>query len=385
MKNILITLTLLGALNLLSVSAASSTEQAAGDAYLKYNKAIHDGDLGAVKPYLAEKATLAEFEDKQNFELIRDMSPKEVKIVTTVISDNKVTLTLEGLLMGEKAIGTVGMVLIEQQWKVASEHWKIRIEVTPLENQKLSNNNQVKEQPSEKSQSGEALFQAIAMNDINAIQTALDQGVSLQIEDSNGKHPIHTATSLGRMPIIKLFLEKGVEVDAKSKSGQTPLMTAAFHKKLEAAKFLLEKNAAIDVTDNDGSTPLMYAASGGDANIITLLIEHGAKVDEAIGKEYSGFAGKTPLMEAAWRNRVEAAKVLIDKGATIDTKDAMGSNALLQAVFHGNLEMVKLLVEKGADLKVKDAGGKTALAIAMERSAEAPEMVNLLKEAGAKE
>jgi hypothetical protein len=129
MKNILITLTLLGALSLLSVSAASSTEQAVGDAYMKYNKAIHDGDLGALKPYLAEKTKLSELENKGNFELTRGMTPKEIKVIEMeMISGGGATLRVKGSLFGETMSGTVAMVLIEQQWKVSKERWEIQSE-----------------------------------------------------------------------------------------------------------------------------------------------------------------------------------------------------------------------------------------------------------------
>jgi ankyrin repeat protein len=58
----------------------------------------------------------------------------------------------------------------------------------------------------------------------------------------------------------------------------------------------------------------------------------------------------TPLLLAAYENRMDALKLLIDKGADVNATSFSGRNALNYAIQNANPEMVKLLLSKGAAL-----------------------------------
>ncbi len=58
----------------------------------------------------------------------------------------------------------------------------------------------------------------------------------------------------------------------------------------------------------------------------------------------------TPLLLAAYEDRMNAVKLLIDKGADINATSFSGRNALSYAVQNANPEMVNLLLSKGAAL-----------------------------------
>ena len=62
----------------------------------------------------------------------------------------------------------------------------------------------------------------------------------------------------------------------------------------------------------------------------------------------------TPLMSAAFMNRLAEAQVLINAGADVNYKDKHGSTALQIAVYRANLDFVKLLVKSGASVNSAD-------------------------------
>jgi len=96
--------------------------------------------------------------------------------------------------------------------------------------------------------------------------------------------------------------------------------------------------------------------------------------------------GTTQLSDALITRNTARAKALIEQGADINQKDDQGYTALMSAAVSGNTEIVKLLLSKGADVTPKDKEkGKTALMWAANAKPPHPDIVQLLKQAGAKE
>lgn len=84
-----------------------------------------------------------------------------------------------------------------------------------------------------------------------------------------------------------------------------------------------------------------------------ISVMHGVdKVKEGITLGYNinglNLFGHTPLMNAAYWNKLEEAKVLINAGADVNYKSRSGSTAIHKAATRGHLEIVRLLVEEGA-------------------------------------
>jgi len=71
--------------------------------------------------------------------------------------------------------------------------------------------------------------------------------------------------------IIKLSLDNGVSVNLTETDEFKPLHTSVEFGHLEATKYLVERGAAINYTDGDGNTPLMVAAYCGQLEIIRYL------------------------------------------------------------------------------------------------------------------
>jgi len=151
---------------------------------------------------------------------------------------------------------------------------------------------------------------------------------------------------------VDLFLAAGMDPDERDKGGVTPLMRFTMEGNIDAVQRLIDKGAEVNVKDNHGYTALMGAAGYG---------------------------------------RTAIAQLLIDKGAEVNAKAHDGGTALIQAALNGYPNTVKLLIDKGAEVNAKTKSGKTALSYAEDRSVGFlgreghPEVVNLLRQAGAKE
>ena len=112
------------------------------------------------------------------------------------------------------------------------------------------------------------------------------------------------------------------------------------------------------------------------ARFVEALLAAGVPVDAKRTTD-----GKTALAIAAPEGHVPTVKALLAKGANPNLADAGGETPLLAAARDGEAEMVKALLEGKADPNAKDRAGRNALALARDY----PEVVALLKAAGAKE
>lgn len=88
---------------------------------------------------------------------------------------------------------------------------------------------------------------------------------------------------------------------------------------------------------------LHAAVAHGDPAKIEQEIQKGADLD-AVDPH-----GRTPLMVAAYRRDLDAARNLIDAGANVDALDRQQYDALTIAAVNDDAEMVKLLINAGAD------------------------------------
>jgi hypothetical protein len=96
-------------------------------------------------------------------------------------------------------------------------------------------------------------------------------------------------------------------------------------------------------------------------------------------------AGSVPtpasLPAAAGLGDVRQAALLLDQGAAVDARDEEGRTPLMLAVARGRLEVVRLLLARGADPNAADNSGRTPLQQA--RAGNLREVAVLLEQAGA--
>lgn len=107
----------------------------------------------------------------------------------------------------------------------------------------------------------EAIHSHASEGDITSLVQALEQGIPIDLEDSQGRTALHWAVDRGHMKVIEALISKGAYVNAKDAEGQTPLHYATVCEREDIAKYLIDNGADTSVKDNDGATPYSLCPS----------------------------------------------------------------------------------------------------------------------------
>jgi uncharacterized protein len=147
---------------------------------------------------------------------------------------------------------------------------------------------------------------------------------------------------------VRTLLRSGADVNAAQADGMTALHWTALNADLETMNALLLAGAATESTTRVGAyTPLHLASSRGQAAAITRLLDAGSKVAALTA------TGVQPLHLAAQSGTVAAVAALLDKGADINGRDKThGRTPLVFATSRDRLEVVQLLLKRGADARL---------------------------------
>ena len=154
---------------------------------------------------------------------------------------------------------------------------------------------------------------------------------------------------------------------ARAQDVNEDFLAAARKGDVAKLKELLDKGADVNTKTQYGATALAYACDKGHIEVVKLLLERGANVNVK-----DTFYGEVPMGWALMKNNVEIIKLLVDKGAQDKER------VLTYAVQKGQIDLVKAVLDKG-DLKP----GPLSSALELATSANKPEIVELLKKAGA--
>ncbi len=193
---------------------------------------------------------------------------------------------------------------------------------------------------------------------------------------------------------IQVLISKGANVNGSDRKLRTPLMLAFKHSHHPAiATLLIEAGADVNAENKWGGTTLMSAARYCSyPPVFALLIEKGADVNAGAGGDF----GVTSLMIAAEHSkRAEIITLLIEAGADVNAKAKSGMMAgrsirgwtalMFAALNDSPPEIVSLLIEAGADVNAKDDNGDTLLTLIRSAHWRSPEIIKILKAAGARE
>ncbi|RDX66025.1 Acyl-CoA-binding domain-containing protein 2 [Mucuna pruriens] len=101
----------------------------------------------------------------------------------------------------------------------------------------------------------EAIHGFAREGDMANLLKCIENGVSVNLKDSEGRTPLHWAVDRGHLDVTELLVGRNVDVNAKDNDGQTPLHYAVTCEREAIAEYLVKHNADIYSKDNDGSSP----------------------------------------------------------------------------------------------------------------------------------
>lgn len=136
-------LTLLASILLISSTAAFADALSPKDTYLKYRAALANAkEVKEISTFLCKKANRQINETPENdkammFEMMKEMTPNEVQVVSEETKDEHATLKLTGneprpadKSIKEKIEGTVTFIKENGEWKIDKESWNSSITKT---------------------------------------------------------------------------------------------------------------------------------------------------------------------------------------------------------------------------------------------------------------
>jgi len=130
--------------------------------------------------------------------------------------------------------------------------------------------------------------------------------------------------------------------------------------------------------DSDSEMSLFFNIEINSINDIKNLISLGVDIN------CRNYINNTPLISAAYKNKIKIAEILIDAGADLDLQNSDGQTALIYASLFNYNEIVEMLIDAGANLDLSNDEKiecDTALTIAAYRNN--IEVIKMLIKAGA--
>ncbi|XP_070550397.1 death-associated protein kinase 1-like [Ptychodera flava] len=162
---------------------------------------------------------------------------------------------------------------------------------------------------------------AVANNRDAITRLLLESKASIDVQDINGKTPLHLAVAENNDVITRLLLASKASIDVEDKNGKTPLHLAVAENNDVITRLLLASKASIDVEDKSGRTPLHLAVANNRDAITRLLLESKASI------AVQDINGKTPLHLAVAENNDVITRLLLASKASIDVEDKDGETA----------------------------------------------------------
>jgi len=145
-------------------------------------------------------------------------------------------------------------------------------------------------------------------------------GILPDIEDKDGRTPLHIAAENGNLSELKNWLDAGMDVNTRAEKNyeECALHSAADRGFLDIVKYLVKEGADIEARDIWNKTPLALAVEQGRFDIVKYLVKEGADIN------IEDKNGMTPL-DLAKKNKAKKAnhkkviKYLRSKGANETT------------------------------------------------------------------
>ncbi|KAK6359606.1 hypothetical protein TWF696_000754 [Orbilia brochopaga] len=189
--------------------------------------------------------------------------------------------------------------------------------------------------------------------------------------------PLNIAVKDGRLDIVKLIHAKGQDLNVRSPDkDKLPLDIAAASKDLAMCRYLVEHGAQFSLTasnDPDGSyyyhNALLAAIEAGHEELVELLLDSlGSDAKPGSGAQgirsrvpaftAAGYFGTIPLYSSVFYQKHAITRMLLDRGADPDGPNRV---PLIAAAMKDDLDAARLLFDFGADVHKRDSRNKSPI------------------------
>ncbi len=171
--------------------------------------------------------------------------------------------------------------------------------------------------------------------------------VSITVTGAVTTAPVADAASRGDAVAVADLIRRHADINAAQADGMTAMHWAALNGDVKMLDLLLAAKAATDpVTRLGDYTPLHLAAERGNGAAVTRLLTAGSKATALTS------TGVQPIHLAAESGGVDAVRALLDKGADANVKDVThGRTPLIFATSKSRIDTMKLLIARGANVQ----------------------------------
>lgn len=168
---------------------------------------------------------------------------------------------------------------------------------------------------------------------------------------------ITNAAKFDDVRAVKSLIDKGVSPNQKDPRGMPILMVAMQENSVKTVDYLINaKGIDLDQANLTNETPLMFAALYGLLPEVKVLVDQ-----KQVPVNRSGW---TPLHYACTNGHLEIAQFLLDKGAIVDAPSPNETTPIMMAIRAGNIQLVRLLLDRGADIRIRNQQGYSAIDVA---------------------
>ena len=184
----------------------------------------------------------------------------------------------------------------------------------------------------------------------------------------------------GKFAVVKQLVAKypAVVNGRDEDQGATPLQWAVDRDQRDIISYLLAQGADVNARGNQGVSSLHRTALQGNTALAKYLLTHGADIN------IKDHTNATPLINAAGKGHLETVQLLLAHRPDVNVQETNGKwSALHAAILNKHTAIVKALLAHGADVTARNIFDMSPLQCAQEMKL--PEIVALLKKAGAKE
>ncbi|GFQ79836.1 hypothetical protein TNCT_672281 [Trichonephila clavata] len=225
----------------------------------------------------------------------------------------------------------------------------------------------------------DTLHSAAAEGNLSKINSFIESGTDVNLEDTNARRPLHEACEQGRLSSVELLLMKGSMYDVKDVHNKTPLQICSNEEVKELllsvrnafkivragnterlAELISEHPVIVNAQDSSGHNLLHQASWSCNKVAVKLLLEVG------VDPTHVSVKGKTPLHVAASKKCVGIIEMFLQSVHCKKLQDFIdakipdrGTTALHIAAEKGDVEIMKCLLKHGAAFDIRNNKGKT--------------------------